>query len=93
MAKKGANDRTPAKGQELGLGAASVFSDMRSGQDRREESEPIPENRRKAGDRRKAGARTRSEWWLDRGYVESHHFVQKSSGSREQTTEDEPPEK
>lgn len=89
MARKNADGRTPTSGQGSGIGGDPMFGDKRSPRDRREENLPTAENRRKSGERRKAGGRTQTAWWLERGYVESHHFVQKSTASRETPAEDD----
>jgi len=89
MARKNADDRMSGTGRRPGIEGESMFGDKRSGQDRRADSEPIAENRRKAGDRRKQRTGTQASWWLERGYVESHHFVQKSTGARNQPPDDE----
>ncbi len=89
MARKNADGRMSGAGRGPGAEAEPMFGDKRSGQDRRADGEPIAENRRKAGDRRKPRTGTQVSWWLERGYVESHHFVQKSTGSRNQTPDDE----
>jgi len=61
----------------------AIFGDNRSGRDRREEAGQTHDSRRKAtSDRRQRGRGQKSSWWLERDYVESHHFVQKSSSSR-----------
>ena len=59
----------------------AMFGDKRSGRDRREDEEPVSESRRQASERRTCAVK-QTAWWLDRDYVESHHFVQKSSNSR-----------
>jgi len=68
----------------------SVFGDKRSGRDRREAQTSVTESRRTVSDRRKAGRGTQAAWWLERDYVESHHFVQKSSSSRSRKRDDTP---
>lgn len=50
----------------------------------------MTESRRTVSDRRKAGRGTQAAWWLERDYVESHHFVQKSSSSRTRKRDDTP---
>lgn len=92
MARKSSEGRPPGSARKSEADAQSVFGDKRTGQDRREEAKPIPENRRKPGDRRKAGKGAQASWWLERDYVESHHFVQKSSASRHRKREDESPD-
>ena len=59
----------------------TMFGDKRSGRDRREDEEPVSESRRQANERRTRAVK-QTAWWLERDYVESHHFVQKSSNSR-----------
>lgn len=58
-----------------------IFGEKRSGRDRREDEEPVSDSRRRASERRTRAVK-QTAWWLERDYVESHHFVQKSSSSR-----------
>jgi len=67
-----------------------IFGDKRSGRDRREQQASVTESRRTASDRRKAGRGTQAAWWLERDYVESHHFVQKSSSAKTRKRDDTP---
>ncbi|MCG3169623.1 MAG: hypothetical protein CALGDGBN_01145 [Pseudomonadales bacterium] len=89
MARKSPDGKTPGSGRKPGADAEAIFGDKRTGQDRRGGSKPIDDNRRKAGERRKAGTGAQATWWLERDYVESHHFVQKSTASRGRAREDE----
>lgn len=68
----------------------AIFGDKRSGRDRREQQTSVTESRRTVSDRRKAGRGAQAAWWLERDYVESHHFVQKSSSSRPRKRDDTP---
>ena len=52
----------------------TIFDDTRSGRDRRLDSAPVDDPRRKNPDRRRG--KIKGAWWLERDYVESHHFVQ-----------------
>lgn len=70
----------------------AIFSDKRSGRDRRELQAKIGDSRRKAGVDRRQRTRARTSWWLERDYVESHHFVQKSSSGRARRRELNPTE-
>jgi hypothetical protein len=73
-----------------------IFEDKRSGRDRREEAAKAA---RAAGQAQDSTARASSErrrgqvrqeaWWLERDYVESHHFVQKASGGRGRKSDDD----
>jgi len=65
-----------------------IFNDNRSGRDRREESAPVNDPRRQNPERRRG--KSQAAWWLERDYVESHHFVQRSASSRGMQP-DEPP--
>lgn len=69
----------------------SIFGDKRSGWDRRKQQVSVTESRRALSDRRKAGRGAQAAWWLERDYVESHHFVQKSSSARTRKRDDTPP--
>jgi hypothetical protein len=60
--------------QQTGEG---IFSDKRSGRDRREDSVQVPDPRRQNPERRRG--KPQAAWWLERDYVESHHFVQKAA--------------
>ena len=68
----------------------SIFGDKRSGRDRREAQASVTESRRTVSDRRKAGRGTQAAWWLERDYVESHHFVQKSASTKSRKRDDTP---
>jgi phage tail tape-measure protein len=68
----------------------SIFGDKRSGRDRREQQTSVTESRRQVSDRRKAGRGAQAAWWLERDYVESHHFVQKSSSAKTRKRDDTP---
>ena len=57
----------------------TIFDETRSGRDRRLDSAPVDDPRRKNPDRR-AGKKMKGAWWLERDYVESHHFVQTPRG-------------
>jgi hypothetical protein len=54
-----------------------IFSDKRSGRDRREDTVHVPDPRRQNPERRRG--KPQAAWWLERDYVESHHFVQKAT--------------
>jgi hypothetical protein len=64
-----------------------IFHDARSGRDRREEAGKVEDSRRQSSERR--SRKLKGAWWLERDYVESHHFVQKSASSRRRR-EDKP---
>lgn len=68
-----------------------IFGDKRSGRDRREEAGAADDSRRtNAADRRRGnGAAGQGAWWLERDYVESHHFVQKAASPRARSQGDE----
>ena len=68
----------------------AIFGDKRSGWDRRKQQVSVTESRREVSDRRKTGRGAQLAWWLERDYVESHHFVQKSSSSRVRKRDDTP---
>jgi hypothetical protein len=76
--------------------AQAIFSDRRSGRDRREEAakaaaaaaRPEKDPPRSATERRR-GQVKQEAWWLERDYVESHHFVQKSSAGRGRKPDDD----
>jgi hypothetical protein len=59
--------------------AEAMFSDKRSGRDRREEAPQVDDPRRQNAERR--SNKQKSAWWLERDYVESHHFVQKAASA------------
>lgn len=80
---RGAPDQPPA--------AEAIFSDKRSGRDRREEPGAKPDSRRSSPERRKGNVQ-QGAWWLERDYVESHHFVQKSASGRVRRRDPETPE-
>lgn len=62
--------------------ADSIFGDKRSGGDRRTDHSVSPADpRRSNAERRRTGRTSKTAWWLERDYVESHHFLQKSSAS------------
>jgi hypothetical protein len=74
----------------------TIFEDRRSGRDRREEAaksaraagqarDPTP----RASSERRRGQVKQDAWWLERDYVESHHFVQKSSAGRGRKSDDD----
>jgi hypothetical protein len=66
-----------------------MFEDKRTGKDRRLlVMRQVMNSRREAGERRRAVMK-QSTWWLQRDYVESHHFVQKSSRSRDRSSDDD----
>lgn len=71
-----AAETTAAAARSEGSGhAEGIFSDSRSGRDRREEGPQVDDPRRQNAERR--SSKPQSAWWLRRDYVESHHFVQK----------------
>ena len=78
------SNRTPRTDTE------GIFGDKRSGRDRREAQASVTESRRTVSDRRKAGRGTQTAWWLERDYVESHHFVQKSASAKARKRDDTP---
>ncbi len=49
-----------------------VFSDPRSGRDRREELGNVSDPRRVNGERRKTNRN--KAWWLEKSYVDAHYF-------------------
>ena len=49
-----------------------VFSDPRSGRDRREERGNVNDPRRVNGERRKTNRN--KAWWLEKSYVDAHYF-------------------
>jgi hypothetical protein len=70
-----------------------IFGDKRSGRDRREgEQVSGDEVRRSNTERRKAGRASKTAWWLERDYVESHHFLQKSTGPRTRKRDGDTPD-
>lgn len=74
--------------------AQTIFDDVRSGRDRRDveaaaAGRTVDESKRAASERRR-GQVKQDAWWLDRDYVESHHFVQKAAGGRGRKSDDEP---
>ena len=61
--------------------ADAIFGDKRSGVDRRADQSVSPdETRRSNAERRRTNRTSKTAWWLERDYVESHHFLQKSAG-------------
>ena len=84
--KAGASANRPrlkvvGKSDDVPDGPGAIFGEKRSGRDRREDEEPVSDSRRQASERRTRAVK-QTAWWLERDYVESHHFVQKSSSSR-----------
>lgn len=72
---KSGNPRPPKPGG----GAADIFGDKRSGRDRRDLEVSVDDTRRQRSDRRTRAVAAKTSWWLERDYVESHHFVQKAA--------------
>lgn len=71
--------------------SGEMFGENRSGRDRREDEGPTEDSRRVSTSERRKGNVKQAAWWLERDYVESHHFVQKSSSNRSrQRPEDQP---
>ena len=57
-----------------------IFSDPRSGKDRRETRGEASDPRRVNGERRRS--KRNPEWWLETSYVDAHHFAVKSANSK-----------
>lgn len=77
-----------------GEASQAIFSDRRSGRDRRDEAAKAAAAKPDKGPPRSTAERRRGKvkqeaWWLERDYVESHHFVQKSSAGRGRKAEDD----
>lgn len=92
MARKISDGKPGGAGTSRGsrVDLESIFGDKRSGRDRRGTQQvSVVESRRTVSDRRKAGRASKAAWWLERDYVESHHFVQKSSSSSRAHKRDE----
>ncbi len=75
--------RKPAPADSL---SETIFSDPRSGRERRDRSDASgPDNprryKRRPGDRRHSLS-AKLEWWLQRSYVDSHHFIIKPAAHR-----------
>ena len=92
MSRKNAEATSGSSGSKNGAKPGNVpapqrppedlFGEKRSGRDRREEQAPVVDPRREATSERRRAALKQATWWLERDYVESHHFVQKASASR-----------
>ena len=57
-----------------------MFSDPRSGKDRRETRGQANDPRRVNGERRRS--KRNSAWWLEKSYVDAHHFSVKSATNK-----------
>jgi len=78
---RGAARRVRVVAARSNSGGEAIFREQRSGRDRREGEQTVEQESRGGADRRKRGVK-QSSWWLERDYVESHHFVQNSSSAR-----------
>ena len=61
--------------------AGGVFSDPRSGRDRREERGAVDDPRRVNGERRKTNRN--KAWWLEKSYVDAHYFSETDEQSKD----------
>jgi hypothetical protein len=92
----GAQDGSPSAGGP-GDPAQGIFVDRRTGRDRREEAakaaraagQVAQSSPPRASSERRRGQVKQDAWWLERDYVESHHFVQKSSAGRGRKSDDD----
>ena len=64
---------TPGAAQAEAPAADLIFLDRRSGVDRREAQGRTYDARRSGIERRRSNV-TPSSWWLDKSYVDTHHF-------------------
>lgn len=76
-----------ARGPRTGAVSADdeIFRDRRSGRDRRDLTRAGEDSRREKSDRRTGigvvglSSLAKGAWWLQRGYVDSHHVVENAS--------------